>query len=34
LGAKFTWELVEVPDTAHNAAAMSRVAADHLYGKK
>jgi len=33
LGARFAWELVEVPDTAHNAAAMSRAAADFLYGK-
>ena len=34
LGVKFAWELVEVPDTAHDGAAMAKAAAEHLYGKK
>jgi poly(3-hydroxybutyrate) depolymerase len=34
LGSKFAWELVEIPDVAHDGAAMSRAAADALYGKK
>jgi len=34
LGVKFAWELVEVPATAHEGAAMSRAAAEHLYGKR
>lgn len=34
LGVKFAWELNEVPDTAHDAAAMSRIAAQTLYGKR
>jgi poly(3-hydroxybutyrate) depolymerase len=34
LGVKLAWELVEVPDTARDAATMSRAAADLLYGKK
>ena len=34
LGVKFAWELVEVPDTAHDGAAMSRAAAETLYGKR
>jgi poly(3-hydroxybutyrate) depolymerase len=34
LGVKFAWELVEVPDTAHDGAAMSRAAAETIYGKK
>ena len=33
LGVKFAWELVEVPDTAHDGEAMSRAAAEHIYGK-
>jgi pimeloyl-ACP methyl ester carboxylesterase len=33
LGVKFAWELVEVPDTAHDGAGMSKAAADFLYGK-
>ena len=33
-GVKFTWELVEVPKTAHDGAAMSRAAADAMFGKK
>lgn len=34
LGVKFAWELNEVPDTAHDGAAMSRIAAQALYGKR
>jgi hypothetical protein len=34
LGTPLKWELVEVPDTAHEGAAMSRFAADTIYGKK
>ncbi len=34
LGVKLAWELMEIPDTAHDAAAMSRYAADTLYGKR
>jgi hypothetical protein len=34
LNAKLAWELVEVPDVAHNGAEMSKAAADALYGKK
>ncbi len=34
LDSKFAWELVEVPDTAHDGAAMSRIAADTIYAKK
>jgi poly(3-hydroxybutyrate) depolymerase len=34
LGVKFAWELNEVPDTAHDGAAMSRIAAQMLYGGK
>jgi poly(3-hydroxybutyrate) depolymerase len=34
LGVKLGWELIEVPDTAHDAAAMSRAAAEALYGKR
>ena len=34
LGVKFAWELVEVPDTAHDGTAMSRAAAETLYGKR
>lgn len=34
LGVKFAWELNEVPDTAHDGAAMSRIAAQTLYGKR
>lgn len=34
LGVKFAWELNEVPDTAHDGAAMSRIAAQMLYGRK
>lgn len=31
---KLGWELVEVPDTAHDGAAMSKAAAQAVYGKK
>ncbi len=34
LGVKLGWEFTEVPDTAHDAAAMSRAAAEALYGKR
>lgn len=34
LGVKLGWELVEVPDTAHDGAAMSKAAAQAVYGKK
>jgi poly(3-hydroxybutyrate) depolymerase len=34
LGTRLAWELVEIPDVAHDGAAMSRIAADTLYGKK
>jgi len=34
LGVTFAWELVEVPGTAHQGEAMSRAAAEHIYGKK
>jgi poly(3-hydroxybutyrate) depolymerase len=34
LGVPLAWELVEVPDTAHDGEAMSRAAADYLYGKR
>lgn len=34
LGVKFAWELNEVPDTAHDGAALSRAAAQALYGKR
>ena len=34
LGVKFAWELIEVPEVAHDGASMSRFAADTLYGKK
>ena len=34
LGVKFAWDLVELPDIAHDGSAMSRVAAETLYGKK
>ncbi|QJR14105.1 hypothetical protein [Usitatibacter palustris] len=33
LGVKFAWELVEVPATAHDGAAMSKAAAETVYGK-
>ena len=33
LGVKLAWELVEVPDVAHNGETMSRIAADTLYKK-
>jgi poly(3-hydroxybutyrate) depolymerase len=33
LGVKFAWELGEVPDTTHDGAAMSRAAAEHIYGQ-
>ena len=32
LGVKLAWEFVEVPDTAHDGAAMSKYAAEYLYG--
>ena len=31
---KLAWELNEVPDVAHDAAGMSRAAAQALYGKR
>ena len=34
LGVKLAWELVEVPDTAHDGEAMSKAAADAIFGKK
>ena len=34
LGVTFAWELNEVPATAHDGAAMSRIAAQALYGKR
>lgn len=34
LGVKFAWELVEVPATAHDGAAMSRAASEAMFGKK
>jgi len=34
LGVKFAWELVEVPETAHDGAAMSRAAAEAMFGKR
>jgi hypothetical protein len=34
LGVKLGWELTEVPETAHDAAAMSRAAAEALYARK
>lgn len=34
LGVKFAWELVEVPNVAHDGAAMSRAAAEAIYGKR
>jgi poly(3-hydroxybutyrate) depolymerase len=33
LGVKLGWQLIEVPDTAQDANAMSRAAADALFGK-
>lgn len=34
LGVKLAWELVEVPNVAHDGAAMSRAAADAIYAKR
>ena len=34
LGVKFAWDLVEVPDTAHDAEAMSKAAADAMFARK
>jgi poly(3-hydroxybutyrate) depolymerase len=34
LGVTFAWELNEVPETAHDGAALSRAAAEALYGKR
>lgn len=34
LGVKFAWELNEVPDAAHDGAALSRIAAQALYAKR
>ena len=34
LGVKLAWELVEVPDTGHDGAAMSKAAADAIFGAK
>ena len=33
LGVKLAWELIEVPDVAHNGETMSKIAADTLYKK-
>lgn len=33
LGVPFAWELVEVPDTAHDGESMSKVAADAIFRK-
>ena len=34
LGVKLNWEFMEIPDTAHSGAAMSKHAAEMIYGKK
>lgn len=34
LGVKPNWELLPVPEAAHQAGPMSRAAADHIFGKK
>lgn len=34
LGVKLAWELVEVPEAAHDGAALSRAAADAMFGRK
>ena len=34
LGVKLAWDLVELPDVAHDGQAMSRLAADSLFGRK
>jgi poly(3-hydroxybutyrate) depolymerase len=34
LGVKLAWELVEVPDVAHNGESMSKAAAELLYGRR
>jgi pimeloyl-ACP methyl ester carboxylesterase len=34
LGVKMNWELMEIPDTAHSGSAMSRHAAQMMYGKR
>ncbi len=34
LGVKLAWELVEVPDVAHDGRSMSSAAAEMLYGRK
>jgi pimeloyl-ACP methyl ester carboxylesterase len=34
LGVKLGWELVEVPSTAHDSAAIAKAAAAAVYGKK
>jgi len=34
LGVKLAWEYSEVPDTAHDAAAMSKAAGDYAFGKR
>jgi poly(3-hydroxybutyrate) depolymerase len=34
LGVKLAWELVEVPETAHDGAAMAKAAAEHVDGKR
>jgi hypothetical protein len=34
LGVKLGWELMEIPDTAHDAATMSRHAAQMIYGPR
>ena len=34
LGVKLAWEFVEVPETAHDGAAMGRAAAEAMFGKQ
>ncbi len=34
LGVKLAWEYLEVPDAAHDSVAMSKAAAEAIYGKK
>ena len=34
IGAKFEWQLVEVPDVAHDALGMSNALGVQLYGKR
>jgi len=34
IGAKLNWELIEVPEVAHNATGMSKALGEQLYGKR